>query len=62
MRLIENDYWWKTLILDCPAGATGLTARVQVRQPQGYVQEMTVEDVELRDGEAHVPDPVSPGG
>ena len=55
MQLIENDYWWKTLILDCPADATVPTARVQVRQPQGYVQEMTVDDVELRDGQAHVP-------
>ena len=55
VQLIENDYWWKTLILDCPAEATDLTARVQVRQPQGYVQELTVEDVELHDGKAHVP-------
>ncbi len=55
MRLIKNDYWWKTLVLDCPAGATDLTARVQVCQPQGYVQEMTVADVELRAGQAHVP-------
>ena len=55
MRLIEHDYWWKTLILDYPAEASDLTARVRVRQPQGYVQELTVEDVELRDGQAHVP-------
>ena len=55
MKLIENDYWWKTLILDCPPGAQGLTARVQVRQPQGYVQDVTVADVELHDGQAHVP-------
>ena len=54
VRLIENDYWWKTLVLDCPADATDVTARVRVRQPQGYVQEMIVEDVELRDGQAHV--------
>ena len=55
MQFIENNYWWKTLVLDCPADATDVTARVQVRQPQGYVQEMTVEDVEFCDGEAHVP-------
>ena len=55
MELIENGYWWKCLVLDCPAGADDLTARVRVRQPQGYVQELTVEEVEVRDGKARVP-------
>ena len=55
MEFIENSYWWKSLVLDCPPGADNLTARVRVRQPQGYVQELTVEEVEVRDGKARVP-------
>ena len=56
VQLVENDYWWKTLILDCPAEAQLASLRgCDVHQPQGYVQEMTVEDVDLRDGQAHVP-------
>ncbi len=55
MEFIDNDYWWKSLVLDCPEGAADLTARVQVRQPQGYVQELTVEKVEVSDGKARVP-------
>ena len=55
MELIDNDYWWKSLVLDCPPGADDLTARVRVRQPQGYVQELTVDEVEVRDGKARVP-------
>ncbi len=55
MELIDNDYWWKCLVLDCPAGAADLIARVRVRQPQGYVQELTVDEVEVRDGKARVP-------
>ena len=55
MELIDNGYWWKSLVLDCPAGADDLTARVRVRQPQGYVQELIVDEVEVRDGKARVP-------
>ena len=32
MEFIDNGYWWKSLVLDCPAGADGLTARVRVRR------------------------------
>ena len=55
MEFIDNDYWWKSLVLDCPEDAADLTARVQVRQPQGYVQELTVDEVEVRGGKARVP-------
>ena len=55
MELIENDYWWKSLVLDRPEGVEDLTARVQVRQPQGYAQELTVDEVEVRGGKARVP-------
>ena len=55
MEFIDNDYWWKSLVLDCPEGAADVTARVQVRQPQGYVQELTVEKVDVSDGKARVP-------
>ena len=55
MEFIDDGYWWKSLVLDCPARADGLTARVRVRQPQGYVQELTVDEVEVRDGKTRVP-------
>ena len=55
MELIENDYWWKTLILDCPDVTHKITAHVKATQPQGYVQQMTVDDIQIRDGKADIP-------
>ena len=55
MELIENDYWWKTLILDCPDVTHKITAHVKATQPQGYVQQMSVDDIQIRDGKADIP-------
>jgi len=54
LELVDCDYWWKMLVLPCPPGATPLEAHVRIRQPQGFVQELTTRDVEVRDGRAHV--------
>ena len=53
MQLIEQDCWYKTLVLDTGAG-DGVEARVIVTQPQGYTQTIQTSDVSFAHGSAHV--------
>ena len=84
MKLLENDFFWKTLVLEMPPGGestmagagttTGsaegsdggtaaeaasaegrnLSAKVTIRQPQGYTQVVETSDIELDSGKARI--------
>ena len=54
MELQQNDYWWQTLVIACPDPGGGLAARVRVRQPQGYEQQIETDEVTWSDGHARV--------
>ena len=54
MELVENDYWWKTLVLDGPGVSAALAAEVEVAQPQGFVQQVQAQAVERVGDKVHV--------
>lgn len=55
MQLIENDYLWKTLVMELPSHAPEPDcARVKITQPQGYVQQLWVEDLDIESGKVNI--------
>lgn len=54
MELVENDYWWKTLVLDGPGVSAALAAEVEVAQPQGFLQQVQAQAVERVGDKVHV--------
>ena len=56
LQLRDIDYWWKELTCECDRRVEAPTARVQITQPQGYVQriEAAGEDVEASEWVARI--------
>ena len=50
MELIEIDYFWKRLELKCPDTVEAVTATITVTQPQGYVQQLTADEIRVDNG------------